>query len=211
MQLFQVAQEASVERVRIADTLGVMTPRTVSKMIEKIKTDFPRMTLEFHGHNDLGFATANALAALESGADAVSATVLGLGERCGNASLEQIAFALYQQAHPAVNHYRMERIMSMCDLVSSAARREIPSGQPLVGRDAVRHQSGIHVAGILKDVRSFQPFDPHIVGRFGPQLEFGPLSGKALLQSKVKGSDQLQMLWQQMRKEFQEKNLNYSA
>lgn len=209
IQIFQIAQEASVERVRIADTLGIMTPRTVSKLIESIKQQFPCMPLEFHGHNDLGFATANALSALESGADVVSATVLGLGERCGNAALEQVAFALFQQGHPGVNHYRMERIAPMCDLVSKSSLREIPAGQPLVGRDAVRHQSGIHVAGMLKDARSYQPFDPQIVGRGGPQLELGPLSGKALLQGQTRGPEQLQKLWEKVRKEFRTQALGY--
>lgn len=206
--LLQLAQNAGIQRVRLADTLGIMTPRSVGSMVASLHAAFPSMQLEFHGHNDLGFATANSLAALEHGASYASATVLGIGERCGNACLEQLAFSLYQQGHPSLNHFRMEQIMPLCTLVAQSAKRAIPEGQPLVGRDAVRHQSGIHVAGMLKDPRSYQPFDPELIGRRGAQLEFGAHSGKSLLRHRLHklgkeiSPQQLQELWERMRAEL---------
>lgn len=210
-RLFRIAQDSGVQRMRIADTLGIMTPSVVNKMVVTLKSEFPNLPLEFHGHNDLGFATANALSALESGAESASATILGLGERCGNASLEQLAFALFQQEHPSVNHYHMDQIMDLCALVARSANRGIPEGQPLVGRDAIRHQSGIHVAGMLKDARSYQPFDPQIIGRSGPQLEFSSLSGRALLKAlqanagiEMQGA-QFQKLFETMRQQIRQR------
>ena len=88
------AQNSKISRIRIADTVGLMNPFSVSVMFENLTSLFPEMTFEFHGHNDLGMATANAVAAFVAGAEAISVTVNGLGERAGNTPLEELVMAL---------------------------------------------------------------------------------------------------------------------
>jgi homocitrate synthase NifV len=126
-------------------------------------------------------ATANSLVAVQSGATDVDVTVNGLGERAGNAPLEQVAMALNML--PEFNHgLRMERLFALCCNVARCAGREIPPAQPVTGRDIFRHESGIHVHALLKDRRSYEPFSAAAVGR-SPELNVtaGKHSGTASL------------------------------
>jgi len=122
------------------------------------------LAVEFHGHNDLGLATANTLAALRAGASHASVTVLGLGERAGNAPLEEVCVALLRtaDARTGVDLTRLERLAG---LVAHAARDNIARAKPIVGADIFTHESGIHVAGLLSDVRTYQGLDPAMLGR----------------------------------------------
>lgn len=170
---------AGVHRIRLADTLGLMTPHQVKKMLESVMRYTSGIPIEFHAHNDLGLATANAWAALESGASMVSATVLGMGERCGNANLEQLAFLLNQTKGA---QYVTQGIYELCMAVAHAAKWSIPVQQPLVGAMANMHQSGIHVDGLLKDGFSYTPYNPKLVGRDeAPELLVGALTGRHAL------------------------------
>lgn len=174
-----VIQSAGAVRLRLADTLGLSTPAKVATLVQSIRAQCPALALEFHGHNDLGMATANARMALDSGADCASATVLGLGERCGNASLEQLVLSLVLEGDV---HYDSTCLLDLCQEVARAAHRDIALDRPLVGADAVRHQSGIHVAGLLRNPQSYQPFDPALVGRAGgAELLVGALTGRHAL------------------------------
>jgi homocitrate synthase NifV len=93
LEFAQAAQQAGLSRLRIADTVGLLNPLQTSELIGMLRTEVPALPLEFHGHNDLGMATANTIAALAVGADYASVTVNGLGERAGNASLEEVVMA----------------------------------------------------------------------------------------------------------------------
>lgn len=175
----QAMRAAGARRLRLADTLGLATPMTTRDLVQAMVKAVPDMEIEFHAHNDLGMATANARTALDSGAHCVSATVLGIGERCGNASLEQLVLGLFLAG---LSRYDTAGIHRLCQLVAAAAGREIAPGQPVVGTDAVRHQSGIHVAGLLKNRDSYQPYDPALVGRSdGMELMLGALTGRHAL------------------------------
>jgi len=178
----QRLEEWGVVRLRLADTLGIMTPTSVMRLCAEMHAAHPNLAIEFHGHNDLGLATANALCALESGASVASATVLGLGERCGNASLEQLVMALHQSGHPDIAHFHLEHTQHLCKLVAECAHRYIPITQPLVGADTLRHQSGIHIAGILRDPKSYEPYPPELVGKLGHEFVLGALSGRHAIQ-----------------------------
>ena len=181
-------QSWGVQRLRIADTLGLLTPRTTQNICQALHTKLPSLALEFHGHNDLGFATANALQALENGAQAASATILGLGERCGNASLEQLLLTLHLNYPEHKQTYHLELLQDLCETVARAAHYTIPPEQPLCGSSAVRHQSGIHIDGLLKDPQSYQPFDPALIGRSSePQFDMGSLSGRHALSHILEG------------------------
>jgi homocitrate synthase NifV len=170
------AEEAGAHRFRFADTLGVLDPLQSYFVFRRLcrETD---MELEFHGHDDLGMATANTLAAVQGGATHVSVCVLGLGERAGNAALEEVVAALEQIALRKTR-VRTERLPALAALVSSSARRPIPEGKPIVGGAAFTHESGIHVAGLLRDPGTYEALAPERYGRTR-RIVLGKHSGRA--------------------------------
>ncbi len=174
------AAQQGVFRFRFADTLGLLDPFSTFEYIRRLRdvTDLP---VEFHGHNDLGLATANTLAAIRAGASHASVTVLGLGERAGNAPLEEIAIALPRtgDARTAIDPTRLE---ALAKLVASASGDRIPRAKPIVGADIFTHESGIHVAGLLSDVRTYQGIDPALLGR-RHKVVIGKHSGIAAIKS----------------------------
>jgi homocitrate synthase NifV len=136
----------------------------------------PDLALEFHGHNDLGMATANALSALESGAQAVSVTVNGLGERAGNAALEQVAVVLTQ--HPGLScNLDLTGLFALSRLVAQATGQPVSPNQPIVGDAVFTHESGLHCHAMFQDSRSYEPFAPEKVGHSGRRFILGPHSG----------------------------------
>jgi len=162
----RIARAAASEgamRLRFADTLGVLDPFAVHEQIRAVRgeTDLP---IEFHGHDDVGLATANTLAAIRAGATSASVTVLGLGERAGNAALEEVVVALGHVA-PGKTGVDPKRLRDVARLVARAAMREIPRAKAVVGEDVFTHESGIHVAALLKDARAYQGIDPARLGR----------------------------------------------
>ncbi len=156
------ARDAGADRMRFADTVGCLDPFQTWDRIRVLLARVP-LSLEVHTHNDLGMATANALAGVRAGATHVSTTVLGLGERAGNAALEEVALAL-RHALRRETGLRLPRLPGLCSLVAAAARREIAPGKPVVGREVFCHGSGIHVHGVLRDPATYEPFDPGDVG-----------------------------------------------
>jgi homocitrate synthase NifV len=142
------------------------------------------MTVGFHAHNDLGMATANTLAALEAGAGSADVTVAGLGERAGNAPLEEVVMVLDMVASwrtgVATSH-----LAPLGKLVMAAAGRSIPPNKPILGSSVFRHESGIHCAGLEKDNLAYQPFDPARVGQTKSSVVLGKHSGKATLRAAL--------------------------
>jgi homocitrate synthase NifV len=161
--LARTAEAAGARRLRIADTVGVAEPFSLRALIEGLALAAPAIDLEFHGHDDLGLATANALAAVAGGATAVSVTVNGLGERAGNAALEEVVVAL-RFTTGAETGIDTAKLPALCRRVAELSGRPIPSSKPIVGDQIFVHESGIHVAGLIRDPRSFQPFLPEEVG-----------------------------------------------
>jgi homocitrate synthase NifV len=167
---------AGIHRLRIADTVGIARPETVTDLIRSIKACVPGLPLEFHGHNDLGMATANALCALEAGAEAVSVTVGGLGERAGNTALEQMAMVLLQ--HPRLScQVDTKHLLELCRMVAEASGQSIPPAQPVVGKRVFSHESGIHCHAMLRDTRTYEPFSPQLAGHEGRRFVLGAHSG----------------------------------
>ena len=140
----------------------------------------PGLDLEFHGHNDLGMATANALTVVDAGASALSVTVNGLGERAGNAPLEEVAMALFE-----VGGYRgaidKTLLTEFCHLVARASGQQIHPSKPIVGRNIFRHESGIHFSGLLKEPASYQLFESEKIGKKGFECVIGYHSGSAAI------------------------------
>jgi homocitrate synthase NifV len=182
------ARDAGADRVRIADTVGVWNPHQTWRSFRRLrKIVGSRLALEFHGHNDLGMATANTVSAIEGGADAVSVTVNGLGERAGNASLEEVAMAI---RHTLSRDAAIDtsRLSALCELVANRARRSIHRSKPVTGADVFRHESGIHTAALLKNPAAYQPFACEEVGRAPEDFAVGKHSGSAGLQSLLAAS-----------------------
>lgn len=174
----RVAWEAGAQRIRYADTVGRLAPSQIAAALKPIQEAAPKIEIEFHGHNDLGLATANALAAYEAGVHAVSVTVNGLGERAGNVALEEVVVAL-RVAHGVDCMVDCTKFGELSDLVSIAADRPIPAQKPVVGMAAFLHESGIHCSGMLRDERAYEAFAPGLVGRERPDFVLGSHTGSA--------------------------------
>lgn len=165
-------------RVRIADTVGVMNPVSVAELFSKLLTDFSDADFEFHPHNDMGMATANAFMALMSGASGVSCTVNGLGERAGNAALEELVVAMNQTSTLSTT-YDISKISVLSKLVQKYSGQDIHASKPIVGENAFSHESGIHTRCLMKNKLAYQPFDEALIGKKSHRIVYGKHSGKA--------------------------------
>ncbi len=174
------AARCGAHRVRIADTVGLARPLQVADLVRELRGRAGGTVLEFHGHNDLGMATANTIAAAEAGVQAVSVTVNGIGERAGNAPLEQVAVAIDTLEKCACD-IDIRHLVEICRFVSSVTARPIPENCPVTGQSVFNHESGIHCAGLLKDPQTYQPFSPEILGREKERLVVGRHSGLKVL------------------------------
>jgi homocitrate synthase NifV len=179
-EFLQLAASHGATRVRIADTVGVWDPIRTWRAFTQLRRAGGGLQLEFHGHNDLGMATANSIAAIQAGADAVSVTVNGLGERAGNAALEQVVMALHRslQVPSGIDSCGLSRL---CALVAQASRRPIAIDKPVTGRAAFLHESGIHCSGLLQNRETYELFAPQDVGRCPEHIVIGKHSGSAAI------------------------------
>ncbi len=174
------AATLGVARIRIADTVGMLNPSTTAKLISGIRTIEEQLPLEFHGHNDLGMATANTVAAYQSGAECLSTTVNGLGERAGNAPLEEVAMALeYSMGVPS--GLNTAAFAELCQVVAQASGREIGQAKPISGSDVYKHESGIHTHCLIKNRSSYQLIPAAKTGCEEQEFVLGKHSGKAAI------------------------------
>lgn len=182
MKLMTVAYGHCVDRIRLADSVGVWNPDAVRRTVRAACRRYPDVELGVHTHNDLGMATANAVTAAAAGARSLDVTVNGLGERAGNAALEQVAMALEVGTHLKTG-ILTTHLNDVCHLVASKTGRTIHDDQPVVGRDAFRHETGIHVHALIQQRDAYEAFDPSLVGRSGDiEVVAGKHSGRASLQ-----------------------------
>jgi homocitrate synthase NifV len=178
------AQEAGLHRLRIADTVGLLNPLQTCDLIGALRSAAPGLILELHGHNDLGMATANTIAALAAGAECASVTVNGLGERAGNAPLEEVVMATRLTLHRDCG-VDTRQLTALSDLVARASDRPLCADKPVVGMAVFRHESGIHCGGLLEDRDTYEPFAPEQVGHAPSELVLGHHSGARLLSQKL--------------------------
>lgn len=157
-----VAQAQGAVRIRFADTLGLLDPFSTHAMVSALRRETD-LDIEIHAHDDLGLATANTLAALRAGATHASTTVNGLGERAGNAPLEEVAMAA-RHLHGLECGIDTQALPAISRLVAQASGRPVAPGKSIVGEAVFTHESGIHVDGILKDRRNYETFRPEEVG-----------------------------------------------
>jgi homocitrate synthase NifV len=163
VEVIAAAKAEGARRFRVADTLSVLDPFSTYALVEALRktTD---LEIEIHAHDDLGLATANTLAAVKAGATHASVTVIGLGERAGNAPLEEVAVAL-RELYGRDTGTVLTELGAVAALVAAAAARAVPVNKAIVGDHVFTHESGIHVDGLLKDRRTYQALDPMLLGR----------------------------------------------
>jgi homocitrate synthase NifV len=184
LRVIEVAARAGAQRFRFADTLGILDPFTARELFRRLRTATD-LELEIHAHDDLGMATANSLAAVLGGASHVSTTVNGLGERAGNAALEEVAVAL-GYLHQRDTGVRLDQLPGLSALVAFAAQRPVPAQKSIVGAAAFSHESGIHVHGLLSDRMNYQAVDPASLGR-RHRIVLGKHSGVAAVMEVMRG------------------------
>lgn len=163
VRVAETAQAAGAERLRFADTLGLLDPFATYAQIARL-CRVVDIDVEMHAHNDLGLATANTLAAIHAGANHVNTTVNGLGERAGNAPLEEVVMAL-RHLHGVESGVDTTRFPAVSRLVAQASGRPVGASKSIVGEAVFSHESGLHVDGLLKHPLTYQAFDPAEVGR----------------------------------------------
>jgi len=170
----ETAQDSGALRFRFADTLGVLDPFATHERINLLKktTD---LQIEIHAHDDFGLATANSLAAVRAGATHVNTTVNGLGERAGNAPLEEVVMGL-RHLHGVDTGVDMYFYHDLSNMVAQASGRGVAANKSIVGSAVFTHEAGIHVDGLLKNPLNYQAFDPAEVG-MAHSLVLGKHSG----------------------------------
>ena len=175
------AKAAGADRLRYCDTVGIMEPFAICEQVGELirRAGLP---IEMHTHNDFGLATANALAGIRAGATFVNTTVNGLGERAGNAALEEVAMAL-KHLHKIEMPVDMAKLRRLSELVAKASARDIPIWKAIVGANVFAAESGIHADGILKNPMTYEPFPPEEVG-LQRQILIGKHSGTHSIRNK---------------------------
>jgi len=162
LQFAKAAKEAGADRLRFCDTVGIMEPFTIYDVVKTI-IDKTGLAVEMHTHNDFGMATANALAGIKAGATWVGVTINGLGERAGNAALEEVVMALkyIYNIDVGIKTYKLKEV---CEYVAKASARELPVNKAIVGKKIFAHESGIHADGVIKYPKTYEVFTPEEVG-----------------------------------------------
>jgi 2-isopropylmalate synthase len=190
-EVVKVAVEAGATTINIPDTVGYALPDEIGHVFTTLLERVPGLSdcvLSTHCHNDLGFAVANSMAAIEAGARQVECTINGIGERAGNAALEEIVMALtvrreslgYETGIQTDRIYRTSRLLSYLTGVEPQPNKAI------VGRNAFAHEAGIHQHGVINDRRTYEIMTPEMVGQAGTELVLGKHSGKHGLEARYK-------------------------
>jgi homocitrate synthase NifV len=175
-RVLHTAERAGARRFRFADTMGLLDPFAAHDIFRTLRSA-SSLELEIHAHNDLGLATANTLAAIRGGASHANTTVNGLGERAGNAPLEEVVMALHHLSAIDTGVAAL-RLPEVSDLVAEASGRSVAANKSIVGEAVFTHESGIHVSGLLRDPANYQTIDPKELGRCH-RLVLGKHSGTA--------------------------------
>jgi homocitrate synthase NifV len=179
VKVAQIAQAAGARRLRFADTVGVMEPFTMHERFVFLRQHLD-MELEVHAHDDFGLATANTLAAVKGGASHINTTVNGLGERAGNAALEECALSL-KHLHGIDCGIDMHGIPAISALVEQASGRQVSWQKSVVGAGVFTHEAGIHVDGLLKHRSNYEGLNPDELGR-QHRLVLGKHSGTRMVE-----------------------------
>lgn len=181
----QAAIDGGASTLVLCETRGGMLPSEVARITAETAQHFPSVPLGIHAHDDIGCGVASSLAAVESGAVQVQGTLLGFGERCGNANLASVAAALTTKlGYSCLNGVSLENLTPVCRAVAEVANVRIPHGTPFIGRSAFAHKGGMHIDGVQKNPSSFEHIDPHEVGN-ERRLLMSEVAGRALMTKRI--------------------------
>ena len=208
-RIYGKAQECGADRVHIADTTGAITPQGIDYLVKELVKDID-IDIAVHLHNDFGLAVINSIVGVLAGAKAVSTTVNGIGERAGNASLEELIMAMKILYGKDYGYgFKTKYIKELSDLVSKASGLPIPYNKPVVGNNVFRHESGIHVDAVIEEPLCYEPYLPELVGQ-KRQLVLGKHSGCRAVRAKLNeceldvSNDELIEIVRQVKKQREE-------
>jgi 2-isopropylmalate synthase len=187
----EAAIKAGATTINIPDTVGYAVPEDMIRIFTMVRERVPgadTVVFSAHNHNDLGLAVANTLAAIRAGVRQIESTINGIGERAGNASLEEVVMALRTRhdAIPVSNGVSTERILKTSRLLATITGFDVQPNKAIVGRNAFAHESGIHQDGVLKDASTYEIMTPESVGWSTNSLVLGKHSGRAAFRDKLK-------------------------
>lgn len=185
-EVLSVAVDEGAQIINIPDTVGYTTPAEFSELIKTVRQRVVRdknVTISVHCHNDLGLAVANSLSAIEAGARQVECTINGIGERAGNAALEEVVMAMHVRADrlPLKNRIRTEELYPTSQLLSSIIGFPVQPNKAIVGRNAFAHEAGIHQHGVLSNPLCYEIMTPESVGVPANRIVLGKHSGRHAL------------------------------
>ncbi len=163
VQVCNAAIEAGADRISFADTLGIMQPHTMFEKVCALRERLLPCKIDLHCHNDYGLALANAMAGIRAGADCIHTTVNGLGERTGIPDLAETVVSFHNLE--GIEKFNIQPLMDVSGYLEKVSGFFLAPNKPITGQNAFSHKSGVHTNGILKDPRTYEPFDPAILGR----------------------------------------------
>lgn len=179
----ELARAKTADRIRIVDTTGCATPEGIMFLVGALKDSAPDMAFEIHVHNDFGLACANTVAGVLAGAEYVSTTMNGIGERSGNAATEEVVMAL-EALYGVETGLRLDRLTEVSRIVAEASGVPLQPHKPVVGENSFRHEAGMVVSGVVKEPYTAESYRPHVVGQ-RRQIVVGKKSGLAAIKAKL--------------------------
>lgn len=210
-KIIEATINAGANVINIPDTVGYTTPDEFGLLIKSIKENVPNIDkaiISVHCHNDLGLATANTLSAILNGARQAECTINAIGERAGNASLEELAMIIKTRKDLNLRtNINTQQIIRASKLVSNITGIFVQPNKAIVGSNAFAHESGIHQDGFLKHHKTYEIMDPSDIGLLSTQLPLGPRSGKHALKNRLEqlgfnklNDDQLDLLYERFKR-----------
>ncbi len=182
VQVCNAAIEAGADRISFADTLGIMQPHILYERVQALRQRLLPCKIDLHCHDDYGLALANSMAGIRAGADCIHTTVNGLGERTGIPDLAETIVAFHNLE--GMEKYNIEPLMDISGYLEKVSGFFLAPNKPITGQNAFTHKSGVHTNGILKDPRTYEPFDPSLLGR-ERKIVIDKYTGKSAVQSRL--------------------------
>ncbi|MBU8770175.1 2-isopropylmalate synthase [Cytobacillus oceanisediminis] len=189
-EIIEKVIQAGARIINIPDTVGYTTPQEYGEIFQYLRNHVPsidKVSLSAHCHDDLGMAIANSLSAIENGATQIEGTINGIGERAGNAALEELAVALYirNNHYEASTRLNLQEISRTSSLISKLTGMVVPANKAIVGRNAFAHESGIHQDGVLKEKTTYEIISPDLVGFQSNSMVLGKHSGRHAFKNRL--------------------------
>ncbi|MGZ7048512.1 MAG: 2-isopropylmalate synthase [Methanobacterium sp.] len=181
-EVYNAVEDAGADYINVPDTVGVMVPASMNWLISNLN-EYLKIPISVHCHDDFGLAVANSLASVEAGASQVHATINGLGERAGNASLEEVVMSLIVEYGIKMD-IKTENLVNLSEFVSRITGVKMPPNKAIVGENAFAHEAGIHVHGVLAKAETYEPIIPELVGH-SRKIVLGKHTGAKAIKAKL--------------------------